>query len=190
MSSSKAKIVLEKLIDQKINIVWSCAGRVDMINSELLALMNEITPQHLILIEGRPHEDHNAWRLEAVRWINRRALETTFRTWTVSTFNYMETIQVMEEIYRQYDHTHKILIAPTGSKLQSFAIFLFRQMHPDVQLVYPVTTEFATEYTSGCRAIWQVSIPDLAGLTELMDTYRKRSLAELRSVINCRQRGK
>ncbi len=33
---------------------------------ELTALVNEITPEHLILLEGRPHEAHDQWRLEAI----------------------------------------------------------------------------------------------------------------------------
>jgi len=155
---------------------------------ELLALLNEITPHHFILLEGKPHESHNAWRLEAIRRLNRIIEENVLTTRTISTFDYLETLTALEEIYQDHHHTHKFLVSPTGSKLQTFSVFLFRQMHPDIQLIYPVTREFASEYTSGCSAIWQISIPCLADLVGWLDTYRKQSLLQLKAGIANRLR--
>lgn len=94
----------------------------------------------------------------------------------------------LEGIYQQFHHTHKLLISPTGSKLQTFGVFLFRQMHPDIQLVYPVTRRFASEYTGGCRAIWQISIPCFSDLVRLLDTYRKWSLHKLQETIKLQEK--
>jgi len=150
---------------------------------ELLALLNEMTPQHLILLEGKPHEDQDAWRLDAIRWVNKNSEDTVLDKQIVSTFDYLETVVALEEIYQRFHHSHKLIVSPTGSKLQAFGVFLFRQMHPDTQLVYPVTRRFASEYTSGCRAIWQVSIHCLPDLMRQLDTYRKWSLHTLKEVI-------
>lgn len=150
---------------------------------ELLALLNEMTPQHLLLLEGKPHENHNTWRLDAIRWVNRKSEDNVLDKKIVSTFDYSETIETLEEIYQRFHHTHKLIVSPTGSKLQAFGVFLFRQMHPDTQLVYPVTRRFASEYTSGCRDIWQVSIHCLPDLMRQLDTYRKWSLHTLKEAI-------
>ena len=37
---------------------------------EMYALLNEITPQYLVKIEGNPREKKNQWRLEAIQRIN------------------------------------------------------------------------------------------------------------------------
>jgi hypothetical protein len=150
---------------------------------ELLALLNEMTPQHLIILEGKPHENHNAWRLDAIRWINGKSEDSALDKRTVSTFDYSETIAALEEIYQRFHHSHKLIVSPTGSKLQTFGVFLFKQMHPDIQLIYPVTRRFASEYTSGCSAIWQISIPCLPDLVQQLDAYRKWSLHTLREAI-------
>jgi len=150
---------------------------------ELLALLNEMTPQHLFLLEGKPHEDQDAWRLDAIRWVNKNSEDNALDKQTVSTFDYLETIVALEEIYQRFHHSHKLIVSPTGSKLQTFGVFLFRQMRPDTQLVYPVTRRFASEYTSGCRAIWQVSIHCLPDLMRQLDTYRKWSLHTLKEAI-------
>lgn len=153
---------------------------------ELLALLNEMTPHHLFVLEGKPHEDQDAWRLDAIRWVNRHSNDRVLGKQTVSTFDYLETIAALESIYQRFHHTHKLIVSPTGSKLQTFGVFVFKQMHPDVQLVYPVTRRFASEYTSGCRAIWQLSVDCLPNLTRQLDTYRKRSLHALREAIKLR----
>lgn len=153
---------------------------------EVLGMVTEMTPQHMILIEGRPHSADDAWRLEAIRGLNRRLEDHILDTRVTSTFEYHETLVALEDIYQKYRFTHKLVVAPTGSKLQTFAVFLFRQMHPDIQIVYPVTTDFDTQYTEGCRGVWTISIPSMAGLVRELDSYRKQSLSELRAVIEKR----
>lgn len=150
---------------------------------ELFALVNELSPKNLILLEGIPHAKQDAWRVDAIRWLNARMQEDVLKSYQVSTFDYKETLIALEEIYKKFMHSHKILVSPTGSKLQTFAVFLFRQMHPDVQLVYPVTKKFATEYTEGYRAIWQITLSSFFDLQRELDKHRKHSLSELKGVI-------
>ncbi len=157
---------------------------------ELTALVNEIPPEHLILLEGRPHEAHNQWRLDAIRWLNRKIKEylsngDTFseEEKTVSTFDYHKTIMMLEKIYQSYKYERRIIVVPTGSKLQTFGIFLFKQMHPDIQIIYPVTKKFAETYTEGYKRIWEISLPSFSEFVLRLDRYRKRGLDELNRAI-------
>lgn len=151
---------------------------------ELMALLNEMTPQRLVSIEGLPHERKDHWRLDAVRWINRNVRDYSIvESKEVSTFDYVQTIECLEEIYRQYSTSHRIVVAPTGSKFQALSVFLFKQLHPETQIVYPVTRKFSDDYTEGYRALWQVSFPRFTDFLTRLDNYRRQSLAELKTAI-------
>jgi thymidylate kinase len=111
-------------------------------HNEVAALHNEVSPQLMILVDGNPHEDVDKWRLQAVVEVNRSIKENpdyNCISKEASTFDYISNVELLQEIYQEYCFTHKILLAPTGSKLQTIASFLFRQIHPDVQVVYPLT---------------------------------------------------
>jgi len=152
---------------------------------ELAALINEITPEFLVLIEGLPHRKKNEWRASAVRWINHKVTDYIKpEKKTVSTFDYKELPPYLETIYKKYGNTHKLIIAPTGSKLQTFAIFIFKQLHPDIQLIYPVTKEFSSDYTEKVEGLWNISIPEFNKFIAQLDMYRKTSLIKLKEKIN------
>lgn len=162
---------------------------------ELMALVNEITPKHLVLLDGRPHEAHNHWRLEAIKRLNReirKELSNGDADYgdgkVVSTFDYKETVTALEEIYQPCKYDRKIIVAPTGSKLQTFGVFLFKQMHPDIQIIYPVTKKFSETYTEGYKAIWEISMPSFSEFISRLDRYRKRGLDELNSAIQVAQK--
>lgn len=158
---------------------------------ELVALVNDITPQHLILLEGKPHEIYNYWRQEAIRHLNRKIMNEPSskdefppeNRRTISTFDYKETIRILEEIYIYYKYNRKIIVAPTGSKLQSCGIFMFKQMHPDIQIIYPVTKGFANEYTEGSRALWQIIFHNFDNWNNVLNDYRRYALHELKRLL-------
>jgi len=144
-------------------------------HNEIAALHNEISPQHMILLEGDPHEESNRWRLQAIREVNRSITtnpDYSCSSRVVSTFDYVSNIEVLQEIYQMYCFTHKILLAPTGSKLQTVASFLFRQLHPDVQIVYPVTKAFMGEYSEKCKALWSISFGPFSKFVSSLHEYR------------------
>lgn len=157
--------------------------------NEMYALLNEITPQYLVLIEGIPREELNKWRLEAIRWINRK-IDRDFTpnikgisTKVVSTFDYIETIDILNNIYSEYKYTHKCIIAPTGSKLQTLGVLFFKQMYPEIQLVYPVTTEFSKEYTKGCLNIWQIELKNFSKIMIEIGDFRKAGLKQIECLL-------
>ena len=158
-------------------------------DKELMALLNEMTPQCLIEFEAVPHEEGDRWRFDAVRWINRKIDEDfIFKIdWIIheelSTFDYIGTVAALNEIYRNFKYTHKCVIAPTGSKLQSVGVFIFKQLHPEVQVVYPVTKEFAEEYTEGCRNIWVITFLKFHNFIKNLEKHRRAKLISLKEAI-------
>ena len=158
-------------------------------DKELMALLNELTPQYLIEFEGVPHKEDNRWRLEAVRWINSNIdkdfilkIDEIIHE-ALSTFDYVGTVTALDKICMQYRYTHKCVIAPTGSKLQTLGVFIFKQLHPEVQVVYPVTKEFAEEYTDGCRNIWSITFLKFHDFIKKLEKHRRAKLISLKEAI-------
>jgi predicted MPP superfamily phosphohydrolase len=154
---------------------------------ELMALLSEMTPQYLIKIEGIPHEQQNHWRLDAIHWLNRKIDESYIYNIkkiiheTATTFDYKELVKNLDKIYKNFRYTHKCVIAPTGSKLQTLGVFIFKQMHPEVQIVYPVTKDFAEEYSEGCKYIWHVPIYNFFGFVSKLSEHNQYKLISLKN---------
>jgi hypothetical protein len=148
-------------------------------HNEVAALHNEVSPQYMILLEGDPHKETDKWRLQAMKEVNRNLTanpDYSCESKVVSTFDYISNIEVLQDIYRKYCFTHKVLLAPTGSKLQTIASFLFRQIHPDVQIVYPVTKAFIGEYSEKCRALWAIPFGHFSNFISSLYKYRLESI--------------
>ena len=148
-------------------------------HTEIVALYNELSPQHMILLEGEPHEKRDKWRLKAIREVNRKVMDNpdySCESKVLSTFDYISNIEALEEIYRACCYTHKILLAPTGSKLQTVAAFMFKQLHPDIQIVYPITKAFIGEYSERRRALWCIHLAKFSEFTTSLDRYRSTDI--------------
>ncbi|NJD76399.1 MAG: hypothetical protein FIB08_04790 [Candidatus Methanoperedens sp.] len=155
---------------------------------EMYALLNEITPQYLVKIDGIPREKHNQWRLGAIRLINGKIYRDFVPKIRIdekesSTFDYIQTIEVLNDIYVDYKYTHKCIIAPTGSKLQTLGVLFFKQIYPEIQLVYPVTATFSKEYTQGYKDIWYIEFKNFSEFMKKLGNFRKIGLKQLENVL-------
>jgi hypothetical protein len=144
-------------------------------HNEMVALQTEISPNCIIMIFGLPLREKNGWRLDAVKEINSKVIDPDYcrETPILSTFDYVSNIEELEKIYQVHQYTHKILLSPTGSKLQTVAAFIFKQMRPDIQIVYPSTKSFIGEYTEGSEALWCINIPHFSEMISYLDSYRR-----------------
>lgn len=117
---------------------------------QLTALLNELGPSRLTFIHGIPPGAHNKWRTEAITEINRldSIPHEGLRT---STLDYRETLDALLKLYARCSERERLLVSPTGSKMQSVAVGLFRAFVDDVQIVYPTPRDFCspTNYTRG-----------------------------------------
>ncbi len=141
------------------------------------ALVNSINPSNLILINGRPPRKKLKWREEATEYVHHclreewsvgddnKTVETT------STLYYQETYNLLVNLYWKYSSSHRIILSPTGSKLQTVGCYLLRAVHNDVHLEYPtVQGFFADKYSTGVREHWEL---DFGKLDDLIEHLRK-----------------
>lgn len=132
--------------------------------SQLTNLIHELQPAYLELIHGIPPSQENQWRKSVIRDLNFSALDGLYRIENehdASTLDYRETLHKLLEIYTERNMFDRIVISPTGSKMQAVAVSLFRAALHDIQIVYPTPQVFTApeEHTLGLRQLYQLDIP-------------------------------
>lgn len=139
---------------------------------QLTALRLELQPSRYAYIHGIPPSKENQWRTEAIRKLNHlancdvdsadRFKEKTSATssadackreehFNTCTLAYQDTLECLCKIYNKHGMRDRLLISPTGSKMQVVAVGLFRAFVEDVQIVYPTPRIFTEpkNYTTG-----------------------------------------
>jgi hypothetical protein len=126
---------------------------------QLMALLNELGPSRLTFIHGIPPNAQNKWRTEAIAKVNR--LESmTHEELQASTLDYRETMAALLMLYARGSERERLLLSPTGSKMQSIAVGLFRAFVNDVQIVYPTPRDFCSpsNYTKGIGQLYMLPL--------------------------------
>lgn len=127
---------------------------------QLASLRGEIQPSYSSLIHGVPPLLENRWRSEAIKSLNHIGKILNREDRETSTLHYQETLDYLLEIYDIYSDIERIIIAPTGSKMQTLAVGIFRAFMNDVQVVYPTPKKFPSphNYTRGIKDIYSLSL--------------------------------
>jgi hypothetical protein len=139
---------------------------------QLIALRQELQPSRYAYIHGIPPSGSNRWRTEAIMRLNhmekceddfgetanKDAILVNFKRdehFKTCTLKYQETLDCLCKIYGKHGMRDRLLISPTGSKMQVVAVGLFRAFVEDVQIVYPTPRVFAEpkDYTTGVGPI-------------------------------------
>lgn len=123
--------------------------------------------QHVAWLLGEPHLPEDLWRREAQREIHNiepRALEIG-----VSTFDYRDTIRVLEGLYEQRRGVARFSLSPMGSKMQAVGAALFCHMRPDVRVLFAKPQQYnAAQYSEGCKATWMLELGPMSALKREM----------------------
>ena len=131
--------------------------------AQLTNLLQELQPAYTEFIHGVPPDQENQWRTEAVRKLNCLAVDEFkgSRDHETSTLDYRQTLHKLLQIYAERSMFDRLVVAPTGSKMQTVAVGLFRAALHDIQIVYPTPQVFTApdEYTLGLRQLYQIDIP-------------------------------
>ena len=128
---------------------------------QLASLRGEIQPFSFNFIHGIPPAPENAWRPEAIKKLNHTGdIKINKQDLEASTLYYEETLEHLLKIYDEYNYLERIFIAPTGSKMQTVAVGIFRTFMNDVQIVYPIPREFTSpkNYTEGIKNIYSLDL--------------------------------
>jgi hypothetical protein len=120
-------------------------------NEQLIrALLSTLCPAHLYLINGVP--PHLGWRERATQEIHEQIVKEYERDNATdengmirrrsSTLFYEETYTILAQLYRDLRLSNRMILAPTGSKMQAVACALLKICCPDVHVEYPTAESF------------------------------------------------
>jgi hypothetical protein len=100
-----------------------------------------------------PDRKKNGWRYEALAALyNVRNAGVA-----VSTLNYREILQRLDDVWEEHHTTRHFVIANMGSKMQHLGAFLFLRMHPECGLLLCEPERFiASRYSAGVGSKWWV----------------------------------
>lgn len=153
-------------------------------------LLNTAYPGRLFLINGQPPV--HSWREQATAWIHdqvrrewerdnpvelAKSGEVALPKRVVSTLDYRGTVLILSELYWELSANHRILLAPSGSKLQTVGCSLVKALHPDIHIEYPSPEGFTAEYSTGIGTTWILELGNLAKrLEEISEVERQQHL--------------
>jgi len=120
-------------------------------NEQLIrALLSECTPARLLLINGVPPS--LLWREKATNDMHKSIIneyasdnlmdEQNLLIRKSSTLNYIESFSILSDIYKSFGERYRIVIAPTGSKMQAVACALIKNCCEDIHIEYPTPESF------------------------------------------------
>ena len=128
--------------------------------TQLAAVSSEMQASHFTFVHGIPPDPQKAWRRNAIRALNRIERFSGQEEFDVSTLDYRETLDLLLNIYNVHRHGAKLVISPTGSKMQSLAVGIVCAFLRDVQVAYPTPRLFAApaDYTQGVGHLYRLPL--------------------------------
>lgn len=126
---------------------------------------------------GVPHLTEDRWRVNAMRMIN--GIPENSPQIEVDTFNYKNTLEILESIYMETGEKYNITISPLGSKMQAVGTALFCCLHPDVRIMFATPREYnATQYSEGSKALWRIEFGRTDNLINLLKRVGKIAILD------------
>lgn len=152
-------------------------------NEQLVqALLTSVNPTKFLLINGIP--PRFPWRELATQEIHSKILleyaqdnqmnQDGLLIRRVSTLDYRDTINCLSKIYQDFSSEFRIVLAPTGSKLQALACGFVKSICPDIHFEYPTPESFnVTNYSSkNTHAIHELSLSVPEFLSDIRKIYK------------------
>jgi hypothetical protein len=147
-------------------------------------LLNTVYPGRLFLINCRPPV--HSWREGATAWVH----DQVRREWeddnpvqssdpelpvrTASTLDYRESVSMLLDLYWKLSASYRVLLAPSGSKMQTVACYLVKALHADIHIEYPSPDGFAKEYSAGVGARWLLKLGKVGDLLSAIEKAERQ----------------
>ena len=77
-------------------------------------------------------------------------------------------------LYWELSASNRIILAPSGSKLQAVGSYLVKALHPDIHIEYPCPEGFLAVYSSGIGSKWTLSLGELPLLFDALRNAETR----------------
>ena len=144
-------------------------------NEQLIKYMlGTINPYRLIILNGKPPRSDLRWREKATYEIHKKLMDAYKKTnpinsdtglpqIRVDTLRYHETFNTIEKIYREHCNYERIIVAATGSKMQTVGLFFNKIAHPDIHIEYPTPdSHLFPGAPKGIKYVHEIEIPHFA----------------------------
>ncbi len=137
-------------------------------------MLGTISPYRLIFINGKCPDVNLRWRDLAIQEIHRKLIEdyrssnplneeTGMLLRQASTLKYTETLRELEAIHKEFGNYERIIVAATGSKMQTIGLFFAKMKYPDIHIEYPTPDSYFFDGLSkGVRAVHEVVLPSFS----------------------------
>lgn len=134
--------------------------------TQFAAVCAEIQAATFAIVNGVPPRRENRWRREAIRRINNIDSLREKEEFDLSTLDYRETLQLLLREYSDHGALEKLVISPTGSKMQAVAVGIACGFLRDLQVVYPTPKEFTSpsNYTHGAVGTYSLELAGFANI--------------------------
>ena len=130
--------------------------------SQLSNLVSEVQPTHNDVVNGIPPDSAMDWRASAISQLNAPTLNSIQHRIIhgVSTFDYRDTLRVILKIYEHHSAFDRIIVGPTGSKMQTVGVAIVKGFVEDLQVCYPTPRRYLdpARYTHGIRQTYRLSV--------------------------------
>ena len=97
-----------------------------------------------------------------------------------STLYYLETVSLLLELYWSLSAKHRILLAPSGSKMQAVGCYIVKALHQDIQIEYPSPEAFKRGYSVGIGKRWLIDLGRLSDRLSALAKAERREYLEIK----------
>ncbi|OGS80480.1 MAG: hypothetical protein A2Z94_02625 [Gallionellales bacterium GWA2_55_18] len=134
--------------------------------AQLFSVKSIIQPAKTTLIHGVPAEPALRWRTEVISQLNLINDDVVDQSLSISTLDYSECLSILLELYDEWSEFNSLVLSPTGSKMQTVAVGIFRGFVRDIQIVYPTPLRFTdpTDHTHGAKQVYELKLDSFISL--------------------------
>lgn len=134
--------------------------------AQLFSVKSIIQPSKTTLIHGVPPDVTLNWRTEVICLLNKIGEDLQDQSLKISTLQYSECLGALLKLYEEWSEFNSLVISPTGSKMQTVAVGIFKSFIQDIQVVYPTPLHFTnpTEHTCGTKQTYELCLDSFIAL--------------------------
>jgi len=136
-------------------------------------VLAELEPAARIWLFGEPHNlVKNSYRIEMAKTFAAPIMYPGDQWSLLSTFDYRKTLLALAGIYGEHRSTHRTVVMPHGSKMQTLAVNLFASAH-QVSMVFAMPKTYNPDrYSKGCVQVWAIPLGETSSLMEKLKSGR------------------
>lgn len=143
--------------------------------AQLFSAKSIIQPANTTLIHGVPPDPALHWRTDAICQLNQISDNSENQDLKIDTLDYSECLRLLLTLYDEWAEYFNLVLSPTGSKMQTVAVGIFRGFVRDVQIVYPTPLRFMdpTDHTHGAKRVYELKLDSFIRLRNRLASSRQ-----------------